>query len=211
MAEVLIVAKTHMGWGICLGGLLLKNCTSLRLLPASGFAHPKDTSLNVGDVWDLSLRQVPTDENVFAKTQEKRVVGRRYVRTMMTPELQNTILQCGDAPTVHPSDLFDRRIRINSNSKGFVYFKYAPEFSTGFWRFKKTLYRQEDDSGEIRYLYCHEDVSCDFDDDDLVLDVKYVGCERPIPVIPAGTILRFSLTRKIYRNRHWLQLSGWFL
>ena len=59
-------------------------------------------------------------------------------------------------------------------------------------------------------MYCESDVNCDFDDDDLELDVKFVGCEPVVDVIPAGTLLRFSLAR--WQDKPcYLMLSGWFL
>ncbi len=54
-----------------------------------------------------------------------------------------------------------------------------------------------------------------FENDFARFDVPYQGLAEPLEVIPAGTILRFSLTRRFPRNEqneaYWLQLSGWFL
>lgn len=60
MERVLIVAKTKMGEGVCLGGLVLNTRRSVRLLPwdPSRFSHRMDTPFNLGDIWDLELEEV---------------------------------------------------------------------------------------------------------------------------------------------------------
>lgn len=78
----------------------------------------------------------------------------------------------------------------------------------------EALHISSDEKGKARYLYCNNDSSCDSSDEDLVLDVRYVGCDAPPVFIPAGALLRFSLSRKYRAAKYfgyWLQLSGWFL
>ncbi len=53
MVQVLIVAKTKMSAGLCLGGLVLHNQRSVRLLPPADYSHPFDSPINLGEIWDF--------------------------------------------------------------------------------------------------------------------------------------------------------------
>lgn len=215
MTKVLIVGKTKMGNGVCLGGIVLANCRSVRLLPQTGHSHPENTSLNVGEIWDLELQEIPKSELTAPHTEDVRVIRESQVKTLSMRKLKNRILRITDAPLVYPKQLFDNCLRFTTLRKALVYrYGSSPKYSTGFWRFDKALHKRYDDNGKVRYLYCKDDISCDYSDEDLVLDVPYVGCDAPLESIPHGTLLRFSLSRE-YRagkyNGFWLQLSGWFL
>ncbi len=208
MVQVLIVAKTKMGNGVCLGGLVLNTRRSVRLLPflPDRYSHPIDTPFNLGDIWDLRLAEVskkyaPHTEDIIIREQYK------HIRTMPMPELKDFLTKQADPLFVHPKALFDRLIGFTGKRRGFVSPAGGlPPYSTGFWRFEKALYKYQVD-GETRYIY--------LDDADWeILDVAYVGFQEPLKTIPPGTLLRFSLTRgfrKDQQKRCYLQLSGWFL
>ena len=219
MVQVLIVAKTEMGKGVCLGGLVLNTDQSVRLLPwdPSRFSHSMDTPFNLGDIWDLELEEVPNKNPPH--TEDIRIKGfqERYIQTIPKSELKDFLLKRVDAPFVHPSALFDGLIRFTSYNpqtggcKGYVDpADGLPGYSTGFWRFDQPLYKHEyEDGGAARYLYY------DYGTGVLVLDVKHIGFDEPLEIIPPGSLLRFSLSRghKDYPEEdryRWLQLSGWF-
>ncbi len=209
MVQVLIVAKTKMQTGICLGGLVLDDCRSVRLLPSQGHNHPKgeriDKLVHVGEVWDLTLKEMPNREIRPPHTEDIRVSRGRRIQKI--PNLRDFLLERVHAPFVHPEALFDRLIRFTQNRRGFVSPAGGlPPYSTGFWRFEKTLRKHRVD-GKTRYIYPDDDANW-------TLDVPYVGFQKPPDNIPAGILLRFSLARG-FRNdpqkRCYLQLSGWFL
>ena len=206
MERVLIVAKTEMGRGVCLGGLVLNTRRSVRLLPwdPSRFSHSMNTPFNLGDIWDLELEEV-SNKNA-PHTEDIRIKGfqERHIQTIPKPELKDFLLKRVNAPFVHPSVLFDGLIRFNLNRRGYVSQAGGlPEYSTGFWRFKRPLHKLLSD---VRYLY--------FDDNNTeILDVKYKGFDEPLETIPPGALLRFSLARggsDAQERRYHLQLSGWF-
>lgn len=209
MTRVLIVGKTRMDGGRkrCIGGLGIDNHRSYRLLTSIGKNHPKDTAFNIGDVWDLELRQVSHLQPPH--TEDVLVANRRFVDSWTTC-LSHFILEEIGVPQIYPEQLFDRKLRFSQNKRAFIWpGNKGLNYSTGFWRFRKTLHLCHD-YGKSRYTYCDNDISCDLDDDDLRLDVAYVGCETPLNEIPAGTILRFSLAR--WEDKPcYLMLSGWFL
>lgn len=206
MVQVLIVAKTEMGKGVCLGGLVLNTDQSVRLLPwdPSRFSHSMDTPFNLGDIWDLELEEVPNKNPPHLEDIRIKGFQERYIQTIPKSELKDFLLKRVDAPFVHPSALFDGLIRFKYNQRGYVSQAGGlPEYSTGFWRFKRPLHKL---SSDARYLY--------LDDDIPILDVIHKGFDEPLGIIPSGALLRFSLARgysDAQERRCHLQLSGWFL
>ena len=223
MERVLIVAKTKMNEGVCLGGLVLNTHPHqhqrVRLLPPGRHnSHLMDTPFNLGDIWDLELED-ESDKNA-PHTEDMRIKGfQRYIQTIPKPELKDFLLNQirvhalpvhpSELFPVHPSALFNGLIRFTYNRKGFVFPAGGlPGYSTGFWRFNQPLYKYIDEEGgnAVRYLYS--------DDDIRILDVKHIGFDEPLAIIPKETLLRFSLARGFSddpQKRCYLQLSGWFL
>ena len=82
----------------------------------------------------------------------------------------------------------------------------VPPYSTTFWRTDKSL-KLETDKKKLRYRYPTEDVGC---------TLTFVGFQKPLETIPAGTLLRVSLAHWWRPKPHvelrcHVQLSGWFL
>ncbi len=215
MPKVLIVGKTRMGSGICLGGIVLTSCRSVRLMPRTGYTHAKSTPFKLGEIWNLELQEVPKRELTAPHNEDVRVIRKSKVKTLSSRKLKNRILRIFDVPLIYPKQLFDSSIRFTAQRKALVYlYGRRPRRSTGFWRLNKALHKRFDADGKVRYLYCEDDSGCAFSDQDLVLDVPYVGCDAPIETIPRDTLLRFSLSREYRAGKYigfWLQLSGWFL
>ena len=215
MPKVLIVGKTRMGSGICIGGIVLVNDRSVRLRLESGHSHDKNAPFNLGEIWDLKLKDLPKREVAAPHTEDVQVISKDYVKKLSRRKLRDRILRITDAPLICPDQLFDNCMRFTRQRKALVYLNGSkPQYSTGFWRLDKALHKCHADRRKVRYLYCTNTVSCDFGDQDLVLNVPYVGCDAPIENIPRDTLLRFSLSREYKAgkyNGYWLQLSGWFL
>ncbi len=214
MTKVLIVGKTHMGKKLCLGGISVNDCRSLRILPISGDGHEKSAPFDVGDVNEFDLEDIPHEQITAPHTENVRLKRwtRRHGKATIS-EQKEFILRRMGAPFVEPEQLFDGCLETSHNQRAFIPLDGTiPRFSTGFWRFRRDLHCNRDPykKRKFRYLCCTDDSSCEFDDEDLLLDIPYVGVGRPEFVIPAGTILRFSLSRE-FRGGFWLQLSGWFL
>ncbi len=208
MAQVLIVGKTKMGSLLCLGGILLENRRAVRLLPSRGLGHPPDKPINLGEIWDMQLREVPASEIKAPHTEDVRTIRGRRLGRYSGYELLDILNECASAQTIHPAELFDNHIRFTKGARGYVSpAQGLPQYSTGFWRFRLPLLNMTAD-GVTRYWA--------FDDKGTMqLDVKYVGLEDEAPdLLEPGTILRFSLAHPFAddsQNRCFLQLSGWFL
>ncbi len=226
MVQVLIVAKTKMGWGVCLGGLVSNTqgvfSRRVRLLPVDSgrYSHPMDTHFDLGHIWDLELEDVPNKNPPH--TEDMRIKGfQRYIQTIPKPELKDFLLNQVRVhappvhwPPVHPSALFNGLIRFTERRKGYVSpADGLPGYSTGFWRFNQPLYKkasyqyeedEDEDDDAARYFYFDDGIV----DGTVILDVKHKGFDDPLEIIPQGTLLRFSLARGY---KCYLQLSGWFL
>lgn len=210
MPKVLIVGKTKMREGLCFGGIMLVDDRSIRLLPESGHSYGKNAPFNLGEIWNLELKELSKHEVAAPHTEDVRVISKEYVKGLSRRKLRDRILRISSAPLVYPHQLFDSKLRYSQNKRAFIRpGEKGLNYSTGFWRFRHALHLCRE-NGKLRYAYCDNDYSCDLDDDDLELDVPYVGCEPAIDKIPAETLLRFSLAR--WENKPcYLMLSGWFL
>ena len=206
MARVLILGKTKMGDGICLGGFDVDRKRSLRLTPPDRFSHPLDTPHELGDLWEMDLKALPPSMLNAPHKEDIEALNRRCVQKATPDKVKAFIVSNMDAPQVQPKDLFDGRLQINRNGKACITPERGiPLYSTGHWRFDKALSRQVDGGrfGKRRTRYVLGDGS---------LDVPFVGFQEAPQVIPAGAVLRFSLTRWFNDNPgFWLQLSGWWL
>jgi ATP-dependent DNA helicase RecQ len=203
--KVLIVAKTHMKTGACLGGLALEDNRMLRLLPEHGYNHCADTEYQVGQVWEMELAPAghitpPHVEDVCILNC--KLVGNQdhlatFLRQRVRPWLGG------------PQALFQGLLQATSSGSGYISHQDGlPERSTGFWIADEHLQRA-DNNGKIRYHYPTGSG---------VRYLSYVGYELPMGYIHSGVLLRVSLARwwrpedaPDLEERCYLQLSGWYL
>lgn len=204
--KVLIVAKTRMGSGSCIGAISEEG-KSLRLVAADAAVNPRfNHEYNVGDVWKL-IRFVPDPavepphmENVIVI--EKRRLGHA---AKMIESIERLMPPLDGGMDI----LYDGLIR-NTDS-GALYITRSvgvPGYSTTFWRPDQPLVL-DDSAVRIRYRYPTSDGG---------RTLTFVGYMEPIEEIPAGTLLRVSLAhwwspegRPSAESRCYVQLSGWFL
>jgi hypothetical protein len=105
--------------------------------------------------------------------------------------------------------IFDGRLSTTDAGTAFLPRHQAvPSQSTGFWIGSIDIRQSKFDPTGRRYWIPNGDE---------IRKVKYVGMDEPIEVIPAGTLVRFSLARwkafppGVEDERCYLQLSGWCL
>ncbi|MFH1634804.1 MAG: DNA helicase RecQ [Chloroflexota bacterium] len=202
--KVVIVAKTRMGSGACIGGLTFDG-RSLRLIAADRATNDHfNQEYQVGEVWKIETRPDPEIipphvENVIVTSKHRLgpiMQIEEFIEQQMPPVAGGVeaILE-GLAQTTNVGSLFiAERTGI-------------PSRSTMFWRPDKALQR-DDDHKRIRYRYPTAEGGC---------TLTFTGYQEPIPEIPAGALLRVSLahwwrpeemTEGEYRC--YVQLSGWF-
>ena len=202
--KVLIVAKTRMGGGACIGAITEEG-ESVRLIPFNEDPHAgANREYEVGDVWEISAKPAtslipPHNENIV-------VYKKRHLLT--TRELEGAIELLMPAKIGDPTVLYEGLLQ--STGSGALYIAKqsgVPPYSTTFWRPDRPLIR-DTEGKRVRYRYPTENGG---------YTLTFVGFQEPLEVIPAGTLLRVSLA-------HWwhpedtpeaeeccyAQLSGWF-
>ena len=203
--KVVIVAKTRMSSGACVGALSFSG-RSLRLIASDRETNDQfNMEYQVGDVWEVETREDPEItpphiENVIVKSK-------RYLAPIS--EITEFVEQQFPPISGSVEVLFDGLTRATKAGARYIAERSGiPERSTMFWRPDRSLIR-DDDQKRIRYRYPSDDGGT---------TLTFVGFQDPIPEIPAGTIIRVSLAhwwcpqeRPDGKLRCYLQISGWFL
>lgn len=201
MAIVLIVSKTKMANGVCVGGINEQNGELIRLHNERGGNLTADAPYEIGDRWEMfvetawNVREAPHVED--KQTSPIRKLGNvgilgivDYVRNH---NLGNRFYMG------HLNGTFNGCLQ----SRIYVTKDKVPCFSTQFWAPDETLTHVVSFEKDY-YLYKG-------------LKIKYVGFLPPIASIPAGTIVRLSLANWFDGKGAWpdercyLQISGWYL
>lgn len=203
--KVVIVAKTRMGSGACVGGLTFEG-QSVRLIAPDQTRNDRfNQEYNVGDVWDVDCtpvtsREPPHVEDILV--HDKRRLPpiddvAAFARHHMPPKEGGVEVLFEGLTTATPTGVL-----YICEEQG------VPPYSTMFWRPDRPL-RRDDDAKRIRYRYPSEDGGH---------TLTFVGYQEPLPEIPAGALLRVSLAHwwrpddaPQQELRCYVQLSGWFL
>lgn len=202
--KVVIVGKTKMQRGICLGGILLSNGRSVRLLNKNGDNWASDIDIAVGEVYQIAFtdgtsREPPhSNEDILVEHLSLKL-GKydtdkliEIIKTSKVPLWRRGVQE----------DVFEGKLK--RKNKSLCILKEAiPKMSTGFWRLPYDIEQR----GEYYNLM----------DNGEYFEIKYVGClSTPPKKIPKGTLVRLSLAGwwdndgKFKEERCYLQLSGWF-
>ena len=200
--RVVLVGKTRMGGGVCVGGMIESTGRSVRILPPGGFCHPPDTAFQVGDVWQMTLRRRDGLEPPHTEDHDESCA----MRLGSIEALARFVQRVGAPYTGEPAGLFGGALRFrNAGSAYLPKVTPLPDRSVEFWitprvmvhsmRYDKSRYQMQGRPS---------------------LSLPYVGHDTPLPMIPAGTLVRLSLARW-WTNPQApeegpgcsLQLSGW--
>ena len=205
--RVLIVAKTHMGSGACIGAIT-ETGKSVRLIPFNADPYAgANKEYEVGDIWEISAepetsRLPPHNENIVVYKKS------RVHTTKDTKDLVCAIELLMPPKIGDPKKLYEGLLKTTRN--GSLYVPVAgdiPAYSTLFWRPDQPLTRDVENR-RIRYRYPTENGGC---------TLTFVGFQEPLETIPAGMLLRVSLAHRWRpadqpdaEERHYAQISGWF-
>ena len=203
--KVLIVAKTRMGKGACIGAITEKG-ESVRLIPFSEDPHDgANREYKVGDIWEIS--SIPATSLIPPHNENIVVYEKRHLLT--TRELEGTIELLMPPNIGDPTVLYEGLLQ--STESGALYIAQqsgVPPYSTTFWRLDQPLIR-DTEGKRVRYRYPTKNGD---------RTLTFVGCQEPLEVIPAGTLVRISLAHwwrpedtPDVEERCYAQLSGWFL
>ena len=208
--RVLIVAKTRMGSGACIGAIT-ENGKSVRLIPFNADPHDgANREYEVGDIWEITAELVP--ETTLIPPHNENIVVHQKQRlhtTKDTKDLVSAIELLMPPKTGDPRELYEGLLKTTGS--GSLYIPAGddvPPYSTTFWRPDQSLIR-DTEGRRIRYRYPTDNGGCTF---------TFVGFQEPLETIPAGMLLRVSLAHRWRpedapdaEERHYAQLSGWFL
>ncbi len=203
--DVLIVAKTHLTEGVCIGALD-RNGRFLRLLDEKGAHQPSDCPFEINQVWEITSRKA--DKRVPPHVEDVKILHKEYKRKLRNEQTMLQVLKNCNVKIWkgNPETLFDGCLLWTAKGSGYISGKARiPDHSVGFWITDKELTKYNVYE-KIRYRY-----SCSQNGRSL----PYVGVETPAEIIPAGTLLRVSLARWWDKDgeieeRCSLQLSGWY-
>ena len=206
--RVLIVAKTRMGKGACIGAITEKG-ESVRLAPFNADPHEgANREYEVGDIWEitgeLETPLIPPHNENFVVHKKSRLHT-----TENTKDLVSAIELLMPPKTGHPQVLYEGLLKTTGSGSLYVPSgDDVPPYSTTFWRTDQPLTR-DTEAKRIRYHYPTENGGC---------TLTFVGFQEPLATIPAGTLLRVSLAHRWrpkdqpnVEERHYAQISGWFL
>jgi hypothetical protein len=197
VTRVTIVSRTRMEDLVCVGGLTRDDLRNVRLLPPDGaHGHPPGAPYAVGQVWEMQL--APPRRVEAPHTEDALVLGGRPVATQVGLGIW---LAANTSPWVGGADaLFDGRLRLTSTGRAYLGRGVASDASVGFWLPDRDL--ELDETGR-RYWVPWRDTR---------ISVKFVGDDEPATHVPAGTLVRVSLSRWFMNPAGvygcWLQISG---
>ena len=203
--KVLIVAKTRMGGGACIGAIT-ENGESVRLIPFNEDPHDgANREYEVGDVWKIFSKPAtslipPHNENIVVYEKQHLLTTRELegaIELLMPPKIGG------------PTALYEGLLQLTGGGALYISDQSGlPPYSTTFWRPDQPLIR-DTEGKRVRYRYPTENGGG---------TLTFVGFQEPLEVIPAGTLVRISLAHRWKpedtpdaEERCYAQLSGWFL
>jgi ATP-dependent DNA helicase RecQ len=202
--KVVIVAKTRMGSGACVGALTFEGW-SLRLIAADRETNDQfNMDFQVGEVWEVETRDDP--DNIPPHVENVIVYRKRRIAPMSS---MAQFIE-GQMPPLRGGVEVIFEGLTQATPTGTLYIAEhtgIPQRSTMFWQPDQPLVR-EDDQKRIRYRYPTDSGG---------YTLTFVGFQEPVPEIPAGTIVRVSLAhwwrpKEMPEGelRCYVQISGWF-
>ncbi len=205
--EVLIVSKTHMSSAACVGGLVLSDNRYIRLLNNGNYNQPTDTDFRIGDVWDINF----TNRTVIHPPHIEDVIITNKTFLRRIDDIPNLLRERNIVDwSGHIDNVFGGLLQWTNSGTGYIALDgQMPSKSVGFWQTNSNLIRVPFET-KTRFR---------FPNGRNYRNISYVGYQETIATIPAGTILRVSLSRifppensEIITPRgYYLQLSGWYL
>ncbi len=206
--RVLIVAKTRMGSGACIGAITQKG-ESVRLVPFNADPHDgANREYEVGDIWEITGEP---ETSLIPPHNENFVVHKksRLHTTENMKDLVSAIELLMPPKTGHPRVLYEGLLQNTARGRLHIAKRSGiPPYSTIFWRTDQPLTR-DTEGRKVRYRYPTENGGCTF---------TFAGFQEPPETLPTGTLLRVSLAHwwkpediPEVGERCYAQISGWFL
>lgn len=202
MAIVLIVSKTQMRNGVCVGGINEDTNELIRIHNDRGGNLTADAPYEIGDRWRMNVetawnvRQAPHTED--KQTSPLYLIEHIGIQGIKDYVLRNSSLLHVARGNI--ANAFQGTLHLGG-TKNYINESDIPPYSTEFWITDRDLIHT---ISFDKHYYNYGNVR-----------IKYVGFQNPINRIPSGTIIRLSLANwwddGCGEKRCYLQLSGWYL
>lgn len=200
----LIVAKTRMKNGFCVGAIA-QNGRSLRLNDPDQPVKPIfNHEYQIGDVWLIEEYAQPR-KRTLPHGEDIEVLRKQWLRK--SDQLRVAVDKTMPPVVGGIGSVFDGFVQTADSGRLYIGRQRVPTYSTQFWRPDRDLRLALADAGSFRYLYRAGNTNC---------FLSYVGVARAKAVLPAGTLVRLSLARwwpcdvPEKDQKCYLQVSGWF-
>ena len=223
--KILIVSRTQMKNGVCVGGIDLNSLELIRLHNDRGGNLTIDTPYQIGEIWEMNV-EFPWNPRTKPHVEDRMTTPLSLLGHISMQDISKylkgnfvdvKIAQRNNNYTSHffidgentkskivkgTLDVtFEGKLQFAGRSR-YIGEVDIPNFSTQFWIADKPLFHR-----------------VSFEKDYYVYDntyIRFVGFQDKIDVIPEGTIIRLSLANwwdgdGSGEERCYLQLSGWYL
>jgi hypothetical protein len=202
MTTVLIVSKTQMKNGVCVGGINEDTNELIRIHNDRGGNLPSNAPFEIGDRWSMAVSPAWNARPV-PHTEDKQTTPFSKIGNVGVQGIKNYVCKNSAFLRVAKGSIanaFEGMLHFEG-TKNFVNRQNIPSYSTEFWISDKNLVHSI--SFDKHYYY--------YDN----IRIKFVGFQSIVDIIPAGTIIRLSLANwwddGSGEERCYLQLSGWYL
>jgi hypothetical protein len=198
--KVVIVARTRMQGGVCVGAVSMEDGRSLRLLGPTGGHLPFDAPYQIGYAWEVDFR--PNADAEPPHVEDCRVF--RGLRVDYVDDLATYLSERVTAWSGGRDALFGGLLLRSARGRGHISRAHGiPDCSTGFWR-PDTPLKQVIERGRVYFTHGAEGAAT---------IVPYVGMGKAPESIEAGSLARVSLSqwfapREGQEAMCWLQMSG---
>jgi ATP-dependent DNA helicase RecQ len=203
--KVVIVAKTRKSAGACIGAITFDG-QSVRLIAADAERNEQaGKEYEIGEVWEV--HGAPATSTVPPHIENWIVQRKTRLPLNVDPTSFINLYMPAKVGDFHR--LYEGLLQATATGALYITEKSGvPPYSTTFWRPDQPLVIDDGNGKNIRYRYPTPDGG---------RTVAFVGFQKPLEVIPAGTLLRISLAhwwrpaeKPEQELRCYVQLSGWF-
>lgn len=186
--------------GVCCGGINLTTGDLIRIHDQYGRNLVPEAPFQIGQVYEMNYRNA-LHARPIPHVEDKEVMPNFHLlRVLTTPEFISEIDRLVDVPQGGMDSIFEGKL-CHSSYATYISPNAVPCYSVCFWRSNEPLVKSVF-LGKTRYWSNGKPIS-------------FVGFQKPVDIIPAGTLLRMSLANwwspdEITEKRCYLQLSGWY-
>ncbi len=208
MTTVLIVSRTRMNKGVCVGAIIETTREVIRIHDEHGANLTKEAEYQIGERWEVDVQPAWNGRNK-PHVEDTQVLSPKRINDI---DMQGLIAFIKSKCNIIKGTIYElfsgTLVSVNCGlSTMYINGQNVPDHSVAFWIADKDLVKREEtfkDQKKIFYVY------------DSSKKIRYVGFQQAIDVIPQGTIIRMSLanwwdTNGTTEKRCYLQLSGWYL